>query len=317
MEQRMANVFPYAATHKNRTESRWRRGRMPSFIEFATHIMNGLVLGLLYAVIALGFMLVLGVMQVINFSHGMLLAWGAYFAFTLRPIIGFFPALLVSPILVGFIGLILEFAVRRSYGKDPLFGLLLTLGAAMALEQIIRMIWGAAGYTIAAPKFVAGPIMFGSIIYSKYRFFLAGLAILLILLTWFFLEKTPYGAMIKAGAFDSEMVMTLGIDIKKLRTFVFGLCSALAGVAGVIAAPLWSLKPTMGADAIMPAFVVVVIGGVGSFWGAVIGGLMVGLVTGISVMFMPKISQIVMYVLMAVIILIRPRGLMGEKSILE
>jgi len=214
-------------------------------------------------------------------------------------------------------GLILEFAVRRSYGKDPLFGLLLTMGAAMALEQIIRMIWGAVGYAIAAPKFVVGPIMFGSIIYSKYRLFLAGLAILLILLTWLFLEKTPYGAMIKAGAFDSEMVMALGIDIKKLRTFVFGLCSALAGVAGVIAAPLWSLKPTMGADAIMPAFVVAVIGGVGSFWGAVIGGLMVGVVTGISVMFMPKISQIVMYILMAVIILIRPRGLMGEKSILE
>jgi branched-subunit amino acid ABC-type transport system permease component len=153
--------------------------------------------------------------------------------------------------------------------------------------------------------------------YSRYRLFLAGLAILLIILVWLFLEKTPYGAIIKAGAFDSEMVMALGIDLRKLRTFVFGLGAALAGVAGVIAAPLWSIKPTMGVEAIMPAFVVVVIGGVGSFWGTVLGGLMVGIATGISVMFMPRTSQIVMYILMAVIILIRPRGIMGEKSILE
>jgi len=290
---------------------------MPSFAEFATQLMNGLVLGLLYALIALGFMLILGVMEVINFSHGILFAWGAYFALTLRPMIGFWAALLISPIIVGFMGLILEFAVRRSYGKDPLFGLLLTFGAAMALEEIIRMIWSSTGYTIAAPKFVAGPIGFGFILYSKYRLFLAGLAVLLIILTWLFLEKTPYGAIIKAGASDSEMVMALGIDLKKMRTFVFGLGSALAGIAGVIAAPLWSIKPTMGVEAIMPAFVVVVIGGIGSFWGAVLGGLMVGVVTGVSVMFMPRTSQIVMYILMAAIILIRPRGIMGEKSILE
>jgi len=187
----------------------------------------------------------------------------------------------------------------------------------MALEEVIRIIWSPTGYSIAAPKFVAGPIILGPIMYSKYRLFLAGLAALLIILTWLFLEKTPYGATIKAGASDSEMVMALGIDLKKMRWFVFGLGSALAGIAGVIAAPLWSIKPTMGLEAIMPAFVVVVIGGVGSFWGAVIGGLMVGIVTGISVMFMPRTSQIVMYILMAIIVLIRPRGLMGEKSILE
>lgn len=290
---------------------------MPSFLEFQTQLLNGLVLGLLYALIALGFMLILGVMEVINFSHGILFAWGAYFALTLRPIVGFWPALLISPIFVGFMGLILEFAVRRSYGKDPLFGLLLTFGSAMALEEVIRIIWSSTGYSIAAPKFAAGPIILGPIMYSKYRLFLAGLAALLIILTWLFLEKTPYGAIIKAGASDSEMVMALGIDLKKMRWFVFGLGSALAGIAGVIAAPLWSIKPTMGLEAIMPAFVVVVIGGVGSFWGAVIGGMMVGLATGISVMFMPRTSQIVMYVLMAVIVLIRPRGLMGEKSILE
>jgi branched-subunit amino acid ABC-type transport system permease component len=290
---------------------------MPSLPEFFSQLLNGLVLGLLYALVAMGFMLILGVMEVINFSHGVLFAWGAYFAFTLRPLIGFWPALLISPVIVGIMGLILEFAVRRSYGKDPLFGLLLTYGAAMALEEIIRMIWGSVGRSIPAPAFVAGPIHFGFMPYSKYRLFLAGLAVLLILLVWLFLEKTPYGAIIKAGASDSEMVMALGIDLRKLRTFIFGLGTALAGIAGVIAAPLWSMKPTMGVEAIMPAFVVVVIGGVGSFWGAILGGLLVGVATGISVMFMPRTSQIVMYILMAIIILIRPRGIMGEKSILE
>jgi len=290
---------------------------MPSLFEFLSQLLNGLVLGLLYALVALGFMLILGVMEVINFSHGVLFAWGAYFAFTLRPLMGFWPALLISPLIVGIMGLILELAVRRSYGKDPLFGLLLTYGAAMALEEIIRMIWGSVGRSIAAPAFVAGPIHLGFMPYSKYRLFLAGLAILLIGLVWLFLEKTPYGAIIKAGAFDSEMVMALGIDLRKLRTFVFGLGASLAGIAGVIAAPLWSMKPTMGVEAVMPALVVVVIGGVGSFWGTILGGLLVGMVTGISVMFMPRASQIVMYILMAIIILIRPRGIMGEKSILE
>jgi len=290
---------------------------MPGLAEFSTQFLNGVVSGLLYALVALGFMLILGVMEVINFSHGMLFAFGAYLAITLIPVVGFWLALLISPLIVGFMGIILEFAVRRTYGKDPLFGLLLTFGAAMALEEIVKMIWGPGNYSIIVPHFVRGPISLGFIAYTKYRIFLAGLAVLLIVLTWLFLEKTPYGAIIKAGAFDSEMVMAMGIDLRKLRTLVFGLGSALAAVAGIIAAPLWSVKPTMGADAIMPAFVVVVIGGIGSFWGSVIGGLMVGIATGISVMFMPRTSHIVMFILMAIIILIRPRGLMGEKSLLE
>ena len=153
--------------------------------------------------------------------------------------------------------------------------------------------------------------------YSKYRLFLAGLSVLLIFLVWAFLGKTPYGAIIRAGAFDSEMIMALGIDLKRMRTLVFGLAAGLAGIAGVVAAPLWSLKPTIGNDAIMPAFIVVIIGGVGSFWGMVLGGLIVGIATSVSVVFLPKTSQIVMYALMALVIIIRPRGLMGEKSILE
>ena len=286
--------------------------------ELLQFTMNGLVLGLLFAVVALGFTLILGVMQVINFTHGVLFAFGAYFAFSLQRYIGFGWALIVAPMLVGVIGLVLErLAIHRTYGGNPLFGLLLTFGLSMALEEVIRMIWGKPGYSVAAPKFLAGSLDLGFMLYSKYRFFLAGLSILIILLVWLFLEKTPYGAIIKAGASDSEMVMALGKNLPRMRTFVFIIGAILAGVAGVIAAPIWSVRPTMGTAILMPAMVIVVLGGIGSFWGSILAGLIVGLSTSISVMFWARVSDIIPYVLLAVILLLRPRGLMGEKSILE
>jgi len=286
--------------------------------ELLQFTMNGLVLGLLFAVVALGFTLILGVMQVINFTHGVLFAFGAYFAFSLQRYIGFGGALIVAPMLVGVIGCVLErLAIHRTYGGNPLFGLLLTFGLSMALEEVIRMIWGKPGYSVAAPKFLAGSLDLGFMLYSKYRFFLAGLSVLVILLVWLFLEKTPYGAIIKAGASDSEMVMALGKNLPRMRTFVFIIGAILAGVAGVIAAPIWSVRPTMGTAILMPAMVIVVLGGIGSFWGSILAGLIVGLSTSISVMFWARISDIIPFVLLAIILLLRPRGLMGEKSILE
>lgn len=286
--------------------------------ELLQFTMNGLVLGLLFAVVALGFTLILGVMQVINFTHGILFAFGAYFAFSLQRYIGFGGALIVAPMLVGVIGLVLErLAIHRTYGGNPLFGLLLTFGLSMALEEVIRMIWGKPGYSVAAPRFLAGSLDLGFMLYSKYRFFLAGLSVLVILLVWLFLEKTPYGAIIKAGASDSEMVMALGKNLPRMRTFVFIIGAILAGVAGVIAAPIWSVRPTMGTAILMPAMVIVVLGGIGSFWGSILAGLIVGLSTSISVMFWARISDIIPFVLLAIILLLRPRGLMGEKSILE
>src|SRR5574341_212473 len=290
---------------------------MPGLAELITQLLNGFVLGLLYAIIALGFMLILGTMEVINFSHGVLFALGGYFALSLQPHVGWWAALILAPLGVGLIGLLLEFGVRRTYGRDPLFGLLFTFGAALALEEIIRIVWGPRGYTIAAPAFVAGPFQWGFLFYSKYRVLVAVLAIFLLAFVWWFLEKTPYGAIIKAGAHDSEMVRALGINLSRMRNLVFGLGTAMAGVAGVIAAPMWSLKPTVGAEAVMPAFIVVVIGGIGSFWGAVIGGLLVGMSSGLSNLVVPRGSILVMYILMTVILLWRPRGLMGQKSILE
>ena len=290
---------------------------MPGPAELVTQLLNGVVLGLLYAVIALGFMLILGTMEVINFAHGVLFALGGYFALTLQPHVGWWGALVLAPLGVGLVGLGLERGVRRTYGRDPLFGLLFTFGAALALEEIIRIVWSPRGYTISAPAFVAGRFQWGFLVYSRYRILVAVLAVVLLGLVWWFLERTPYGAIMKAGAHDGEMVRALGIDLGRLRSLVFALGTAMAGVAGVIAAPMWSLKPTVGAEAVMPAFIVVVIGGIGSFWGAVIGGLLLGTVSGLSNLVVPRGSILVMYVLMVVVLLWRPRGLMGQKSVLE
>jgi branched-subunit amino acid ABC-type transport system permease component len=290
---------------------------MPELAELVTQCLNGVVLGLLYAVIALGFMLILGTMEVINLSHGVLFALGGYFALALGPHVGFLGALVLAPLLVGLVGLVLELGVRRTYGRDPLFGLLFTFGAALAIEEVIRIVWGPRGYTVSAPAFVAGPFQLGFLHYSKYRILVAALAVALLALVWWFLERTPYGAIIKAGAHDHEMVRALGINLTRMRSLVFALGTVMAGVAGVIAAPMWSLKPTIGAEAVMPAFIVVVIGGIGSFWGAVLGGLMVGMASGLSNLVVPRGSILIMYVLMTAVLLVRPRGLLGQKSMLE
>ncbi len=287
-------------------------------IELLSFTMNGLVLGLIFAVVAMGFTLILGVMQVINFTHGILFTLGAYFAFSMQRHVGFWPALVIAPVLVGLVGLVLErLVIHRTYGGNPLFGLLLTFGLATALEELIRMIWGKTGYSVAAPKFAAGSMDLGFMMYSRYRLLLAALAILIILLVWLFLEKTPYGAIIRAGASDAEMVMALGKNLPRMRTFVFIIGSILAGVAGVIAAPVWSVRPTMGGTILMPAMIIVVLGGIGSFWGSVLAGLIVGLSTSLSVMWWARISDIIPFVILIIVLLFRPRGLMGEKSVLE
>ncbi len=287
-------------------------------MELLSFTMNGLVLGLIFAVVAMGFTLILGVMQVINFTHGILFALGAYFAFSMQRYVGFWLALILAPLLVGLVGLILErLVIHRTYGGNPLFGLLLTFGLATGLEELIRMIWGKTGYSVAAPRFAAGSLDLGFMIYSKYRLLLAALAVMIILLVWLFLEKTPYGAIIRAGASDAEMVMALGKNLPLMRSFVFIIGSILAGVAGVIAAPVWSVRPTMGTAILMPAMIIVVLGGIGSFWGSVLAGLIVGLSTSISVMFWARVSDIIPFVILMLVLLFRPRGLMGEKSVLE
>jgi branched-chain amino acid transport system permease protein len=288
------------------------------------HLLNGVSLGLLFALIALGFMLIVGVMEVINLAHGSLFALGAYFAiFILGLNLGvgiearYALAFLLAPLGVALVGMLLELALRRTYGKDPLYGLLLTFGAALVIEEIIRLVWGSSEQQLAVPAQFSGAILVGGLIYAKYRVFASVAAVALIVLLWLFIEKTPYGAMIKAGAHDSEMVRALGINLSRLRSAVFALGTALAAVAGIVLAPIWGVRPHMGVDAVIPAFVIIVLGGVGSFWGAVLAGLMVGIVVGLTGAYASEWSLLSMYLLLIALVTFRARGLFGKKTALE
>ena len=304
-------------------------------IELIPHILNGLTLGLLFALIALGFTLIVGVMEVINLAHGALFALGAYFAMTTigggwfgssafglwwgelpiatRYAIG----VVAGPLLAACAGMVLELCLRPTYGKPPLYGLLLTFGAALVIEELIRLIWGTGEQSLAVPRAINGAFLMGGLIFSTYKFFAAGFAILAIGMVWLFLERTPYGATIKAGAHDSEMVRALGYDLSKLRLLVFGFGAALAALAGIVMAPIWGLRPHIGVDVIIPAFLIIVMGGVGSFWGAVIAAILVGLSIGITGAYAPAWSMLSMYLLLIVILGFRARGLLGRKSALE
>jgi len=291
---------------------------MPILAELVSQLTNGVILGLILALVATGFTMVLSVMGIINFAHGFLFALGAYLALTLQKVTGYWPALLIAPVIVGLFGVLLEQTfIRRLYGKDPLFVLLLTFGVAMAGEDVIQMIWGKLAYSIAPPELTKGSIDLGFMIYSKYRLFMGAFALAAIFAVWLFLSKTPYGAMIRAGSHDSEMVGILGKNLPRIRALVFGLAAAMAALAGIIAAPLWSVRPQMGLDALLPAFLIVVIGGMGSFWGSILGGLMVGIANSFAVMFIPRFSDLMMYVLAVGVLLYRPRGLLGTRSVLE
>ena len=282
------------------------------------HLLNGVSLGLLFALIALGFMLIVGVMEVINLAHGSLFALGAYVAITLMGWqMSYALAFLLAPLVVGAFGMLLELCMRRTYGKDPLYGLLLTFGAALVIEELIRLVWGSNEQQLMVPAALSGPLFFGGLIYAKYRFFASLAAIAMIVLLWLFLERTPYGAMIKAGAHDAEMVRALGINLPKLRLFVFALGTALAAVAGIVMAPIWGVRPHMGVDAVVPAFLIIVLGGVGSFWGAVVAGIMVGIVVGLTGAYASEWSLLSMYLLLIALVTFRARGLFGKKTALE
>jgi branched-chain amino acid transport system permease protein len=280
-------------------------------------------------------MLIIGVMEVINLAHGSMFALGAYVAVALTTPEGglrfaalgpyfatplpmrFVIALLLAPLVVAGAGMVLEVCLRRTYGRDPLYGLLLTFGAALVIEELIRLVWGPTERFLPVPPSISGGINLNGLIYSVYRFFASAFAVGMIVLLWLFLQRTRYGALIKAGAHDSEMVRALGVNLKRLRLLVFAFGTALAAVAGIVMAPIWGVRPHVGVDAVVPAFVVIVLGGVGSFWGAVIAGLLVGMVVGLTGAFATAWSLVSMYILLILVVTVRGRGLLGKKSVLE
>jgi len=277
-------------------------------------LLNGLVLGALYVLMALGLSIIFGMVGVINFAHGALFTLGAYTAYQVQGALGFAGALVVAPVLVGVLGMLIEATLlRRLYLEDPLQGLLLTFGLAMVLEQGIRLLWGLSPKQFEVPAGLAGALALGSLTYSKYRSFILLAVVLLIVGLVLFLQKTAIGTIVRAGSRDPMMVRLLGISLTPVLTLVFGLGVALAALAGVLSAPLAGVQPAMGVNVGTAAFVVVTIGGLGSLAGAIVSGLLVGQVVSLSIYFQPRAAEASMYVLMAVILLLRPRGLMGER----
>lgn len=278
-----------------------------------SQIVSGLVVGGLYVLIAIGLSIIFGLLGIVNFAHGAFFTLGAYFALTLYQAFGW-PAVILAPVLVGGIGIVAErLLIRRLYDKEPLISLIVTFALALLIEASVRLIYGGIGQPFSPPAFLSGFLIWGPILITQYRIAMLLTTAVLLVALWLFLEKTPFGRILRAGSRDPEMVGLLGINLPRVLTWVFGLGCAIAGIAGVLAAPLWTITPSMATNAIMPAFVVVAIGGLGSFVGAVIAGLMVGVVIALTIQFYPSASGAVMYVFMALMLLLRPRGLLGER----
>ncbi len=277
--------------------------------------VNGVVVGAFYALMALGLSLILNLSGVINFAHGGFLAIAAYLAYTLIPRLGFWGALVVAPILTAVIGLVVErLLIRPLYGRDPLYSLLLTFGLAYIFEDGARYVWGPQSLPYPIPAALTTPLSSRMFFLTGYRVLMVGLAGVAVAGLFLLLKRTRLGIRIRAGTLDLETVSVLGNNVRILRNLNFGLGIYLAGVAGVLAAGMLGLQPTIGTALIMPSFVAIIVGGLGSLPGTLIGGLLIGIVSGVTTVFFPSASEAVMYVLMGLVLLVRPRGLLGEEG---
>jgi branched-chain amino acid transport system permease protein len=277
-------------------------------------VLNGLLAGAYYLLIALGLTLIFSLGGLVNLAHGAFYALGAYFAVKVADFVGFGGALVLSPVAVALIGLVVErLLFRRFYREDPALGLLLTFGLALCAEQALRWIFGAAPIPFSIPPALKGQIFVGDFIYSKYRFLMLAVAAGAVAGLWYLLRRTPFGRVVRAGVQNPDMVAALGISLTPYMASVVALAVALAALAGVLLAPITGVHPAMGADILTASFVVVVIGGLGSFWGVVFAAVIVGVVRGLTVYFFPPAAEASMYLLMVLVLLFRPRGLFGER----
>lgn len=283
---------------------------------FIAQAFNGLVLGMIYVLLAMGLSIVWGMMDIINFAHGLFFALGAYLAYTLVTVTGnFWLCLILVPVATALIGMLLEYTLlRRLYGLNILYQILMTFGIALAGREIIILIYNPIGKSFYPPDALSGVFSMGGIFFPKYRIFVFFVSILLTFGMWLFIEKTKYGSIIRAGTEDAEMVSCLGINISRVFLLIFGMAMAIAGFSGVLAAPIRGIEPYMGWLILGICFAVVVIGGMGSFVGAILGGLIVGLSQSLVTLIMPSASIVVIFLVMGTILLIRPRGLFGIRD---
>jgi branched-chain amino acid transport system permease protein len=277
-------------------------------------VVNGLVLGGYYLLIALGLSLIFSVGGIVNLAHGAFYALGAYMSVELTKRLGFGLAVTISPVLVALLGILFErFILRRFYTSDPILSLLVTFGLAMVAEQAIRIIWGSPPLPASVPPMFRGSVFLGDFLFSRYRLLILAIVAAILLGVWLLLHKTSFGRVVRAGIQRPDMVAALGIRLQPYMTTVVMLGVGMAALAGAFFAPISIVHPAMGSEIITVAFVVVVIGGLGSFWGVVLAAMLVGVVRGITIHFEPAAGEASIYVLMFLVLLIRPRGLLGER----
>jgi branched-chain amino acid transport system permease protein len=283
----------------------------------APEIFNGLILGAFYAVVAIGLSLIMNLTGTINLAHGSFMTLAGYLAFAMVSAgTNFWYALAIAPILTALVGIAVERTlIRPLYKRDPVYSLLLTFGLSLIAEEVFRLIWGTNGVPFSPPIAMQGSVSLGFTDFPAFRLFIAGALLIIIIALVLFLQRTRLGLRLRAAVQDSEMIAALGTNTQVLYMLNFGLGILIAGVAGVLAAGLLGLNPQSGNALLMPAFVTVIVGGMGSLFGAVAGGLLIGVAISVTTLYLPAFSEIVMYVLMAVILLIRPRGLFGEEGI--
>lgn len=284
------------------------------FVFLLEQVVNGLLVGGYYLLIALGLSLIFSLGGVVNLAHGAFYALGAYLAVTLTSYVGFGGAAVLSPLIVGLLGVLFErFLLRRFYSADPILSLLLTFGLAMVAEQLLRMIWGASPLPASIPTLFKGQVVIGEFLYSRYRLLMLAVVFIALAGIWLLLNKTSFGRVVRAGVQRPDMVAVLGIRLQPYMTAIVVLGVGLAALAGVLFAPISGVHPAMGTEIMTAAFVVVVIGGLGSFWGVVLAALLVGVVRGITIHFYPPAGEASMYLLMLLVLMFRPRGLLGER----
>jgi branched-chain amino acid transport system permease protein len=284
---------------------------------FLGQLMLGLVNGAFYAMLSLGLAVIFGLLDIVNFAHGALYMVGAFVAWIVmdRWGIGYWWSLLLAPLVVGLIGVIVErLFLKRLYGLDPLYGLLLTFGLSLILEGAFRSQFGVSGQSYNVPDQLAGATNLGFMILPNYRAWVVVASIFICLLTWFTIERTRLGAYLRAGTENAKLVQAFGVNVPLMVTLTYGAGAALAGLAGVLAAPVIQVTPLMGSNLIIVVFAVVVIGGMGSILGSVVTGLGLGVVEGFTRVFYPEASSIVVFVIMAIVLVLRPAGLFGKEA---
>ena len=285
----------------------------------AVQLVTGTALGALYALLAIGLSLIFGMLTVVNFAHGAFYMVGAFLGVYFISLTGnFWLSLVLTPLAVGALGLLTErFLVRPLYGRGIDYPLLLTFGLSYVMVEAMRTIFGIEGMPTSTPAELRGAVNLGFGYFPTYRLFLIGATALVVIALWLFIEKTRYGLIIRAGSRDPEIVRVLGVDVSKIWLMVFGIGTAIAGLSGILASPTRAVNPEMGIPILAESFVVTVVGGMGSLPGAVVAGLLVGVVFSITALLAPDYAELSIFVLMAVVLLIRPQGFFGKAGLMS